>query len=154
MLEIVRAIGPDSPAIRDLADRAADEGFTFLNRTLDEWDAGTNRFDQVGESFYIARRAAVPVGACGINVDPYVDDPNLGRLRHLYVHPDHRRTGIASRLVHLCLATPTPFTRVRLRTTNSEAARFYQSIGFQPTTEPGATHTMALTPPALMPVQD
>ncbi len=146
MLKIVRALGPDTPAIRDLADRAAEEGFAFLHRTLDEWDSGANRFDKIGESFHIASGVNGPVGVCGINVDPYADDPTLGRLRHLYVLPEHRRTGVASRLVHVCLATPTPFTRVRLTTTNGQADLFYRTIGFQPTSEPGATHTMAITP--------
>ena len=31
------------------------------------------------------------VGVCGLNVDPYLDDPSVGRVRHLYVLVAARR---------------------------------------------------------------
>ena len=81
---------------------------------------------------------------CGLNQDPYVvDDPAVGRLRHLYVHPDNRRTGIAARLVAECLASAaTRFERVRLRTSNPTAATLYRSLGFINVDSPTATHEL------------
>ena len=76
----------------------------------------------------------------GLNSDPYEQDPHIGRLRHVYVGHDYRRRGIARSLVHHILARNTQFGTIRLRTPNSDASRFYESIGFAPIDSPTATH--------------
>jgi N-acetylglutamate synthase-like GNAT family acetyltransferase len=80
---------------------------------------------------------------CGLNVDPYVDDSTVGRLRHLYVHPDHRRRGVAAALVDRCLVDAgETFARVRLRTSSPVADAFYRSIGFEAIDDEDATHAV------------
>src|SRR5262249_35887858 len=75
------------------------QGLSFVRRLADEWISGTNRFDRPGEALFSAREGAAIVAVAGLNVDPYVADPRIGRVRHLYVLASHRRRGLAARLV-------------------------------------------------------
>jgi GNAT superfamily N-acetyltransferase len=78
-----------------------------------------------------ARVGARLVGVCGLNRDPYIQSPTLGRVRHLYVAPAFRRRGIGRLLVTKILECARPsFSRVRLRTSSAEADQFYRSLGF------------------------
>ena len=139
--------GPACPPLELLEERAESEGHEFVKRTTTEWTSGVNRFDRPGECFLLASSNDEIIGMCGLNRDPYLDNPVVGRLRHLYVHPDHRRTGVAAALVGACLdRADGNFDRVRLRTANPAADRFYRSIGFESTSEQAATHSYAVRP--------
>ena len=112
---------------------------------MTEWAEGDNRFDRPGEAFLLAREDSIVVGMCGLNVDPFLTDPEVGRLRHLYVLGEHRRRGIGSQLVDGCLTiAQASFRRVRLRTMDPGASAFYESLGFDRTDEPDATHALVL----------
>ena len=78
-----------------LATEAEATGFRGLSRLFSEWQAGGNRFDQPGEALFIATDNGGVVGVCGLNREPYLDDPTVGRIRHLYVAVAHRRKGSA-----------------------------------------------------------
>ncbi len=133
----------ESPELRlgALLESAAAEHHTFVKRTSDEWQSGANRFDRDGEAFFLATVDGEPVGMCGLNVDPFTPDPAVGRIRHLYVAPGHRRQGVGSRLVASCLELAIGrFHRVRLRTFDPDAGAFYERMGFSRTTEADATH--------------
>jgi predicted GNAT family acetyltransferase len=70
------------------------------------------------------------VGVCGLNCDPYLSDPTVGRVRHLYVAVDHRRKGTGTQLVRTVMsAAMGRFGRLRLRTDNPDADAFYRSLG-------------------------
>ncbi|MGB3736505.1 MAG: GNAT family N-acetyltransferase [Ilumatobacter sp.] len=128
------------PDIGDLEQIAAAEDHSFVTRTRQEWEAGINRFDQAGETFFFVVEAGRTVGICGLNIDPYIEDPSVGRLRHLYIHPSCRRAGIAAVLVETCLsAAPGTFDRVRLRTSNPAADALYRCSGALPA-QPEAVH--------------
>lgn len=128
------------PDLRELEASAAAEGHLFVARTRHDWESSVNRFDRTGEVFVLAIEENRVIGMCGVNKDPYVDDPAVGRLRHLYVDPDQRRSGIASNLVVECLITArSSFERIRLRTSNPTAAALYLSLGFA-TINATATH--------------
>lgn len=122
-----------------------EEGFGFLDRLIDDWRTGANRFDRPGERFVMAMEDGEVVGFSGLNVDPYVDAEAIGRLRHLYVLPSHRRKGVGSCLVHaLLLDAAEHFRIIRLRTANPDAARFYEALGFGKLAQPDASHRMIL----------
>jgi len=70
------------------------EGHNLVKRLVDEWNDGTNRFDRPGEIALQARLGTKLVGVGGLNRDPYMDDPGVGRIRHLYVSPHARRQGV------------------------------------------------------------
>jgi GNAT superfamily N-acetyltransferase len=136
----------DLAALTTLIAEGERSGSRFVGRLATEWDSGENRFDKPGEALFVARVDGQPVGVCGLNVDPYADERRVGRVRHLYVMEAYRRRGIGRRLLADVLAAARgPFDRLRLRTTNAEAARFYEAIGFAPCPgEADSTHALDL----------
>jgi GNAT superfamily N-acetyltransferase len=144
ILERVTDLPPD---IDEIVRLSLDEEFRAIRRLREDWVSGANRFDRPGEAFFEARVGSRLVGVCGLNEDPYATLPEIGRVRHLYVHPEFRRSGIGRRLVsmvveHAC----SRFSRVRLRTQGADADRFYLALGFRRVVgEHDATHDL-LTP--------
>lgn len=121
----------DMTGIEELASDAESDGHRFVTRLLDEWRDGTNRFAADGECFYAARLEGKVVAVGGRNIDPYVSDPNIGRVRHLYVARSQRRRGLASLVLQRIVDDGRRhFGVLRLRTRNPEAAAFYRARGF------------------------
>ena len=114
-------------------------GFGMVKRLRLAWENGTHRFDGEGEILLGAFADDRLIGVGGLSLDPYLDDPRVGRLRHIYVLKDRRRSGVGRRLVERLVAhARLAFRRVRLSTVH--AGVFYESLGFAPTSEDGATH--------------
>ncbi len=108
----------------------------IVRRLVDEWGNGANRFDRPGEALFGARGAGRLLGVCGLNVDPYAGDDRVGRVRHLYVLSESRRQGVGQRLVQRVIqAARGRFDDLRLHTSNPEAARLYEALGFRPSNE-------------------
>jgi GNAT superfamily N-acetyltransferase len=92
------------------------------------------------------------VSLCGRNVDPYLSDPKIGRVRHLYVARDvyvardARRCGVGRLLVGAIIhGARGHFRLLTLRADDPQGAAFYQALGFRAWTEgPTATHWIAL----------
>lgn len=123
-------------------------GSRFVRRLVEEWTNGTNRFDRPGEALFGAWVEGRLIGVCGLNIDPYAGDDRIGRVRHLYVLSAFRRTGVGRQLVaHVVKAAQGRFDDLRLRTTNSVAARLYQALGFLSCVGQGEyTHVATLAP--------
>lgn len=114
-----------------LAHEAWEEGFYFLNRLIADWGDGSNQFDRLGECLYCVRVDGELVAIGGLNIDPYEDGIEVGRIRRFYVKPAHRRTGVGRHLLAALLGEAGGhFSKVRLRTNNPDAAAFYESAGF------------------------
>lgn len=145
-IHIVRVSPTDSLDLALLAEAARSEGYRFVDRAHIDWLSGVDRFDSPGEGLFLARGRTANVGMCGLNIDPYLDDPGTGRLRHLYVTSENRRMGVGRRLVGACLdLAQERFDRVRLRSFEAPASHFYEAIGFRFIDEPDATHSIDLT---------
>ena len=87
--------------LRDLPDgfdalrhQSEASGYRFLRRAADEWESGANRFDRDGEALLAAEMGGRLVGVCGLSIDPYLDDPRIGRVRNVYVLAEYRGRGI------------------------------------------------------------
>ncbi|MGH3649246.1 MAG: GNAT family N-acetyltransferase, partial [Acidimicrobiia bacterium] len=106
----------------------------------------SNRFDLPGEVFLEVRRGGRLVALGGLNRDPYLDDPSVGRIRHVYVHPDARDTGVGHALVTALVEHARDgFARVRLRAGPPCAGYFYVALGFVTTPgEENSTHELKL----------
>lgn len=125
-----------------LLDAARAEGHSLVQRLVDEWEDGSNRFDHAGEVALEARLGSGLVAIGGLNVDPYIDDPSVGRIRHVYVVPKARDAGVGRSLVRALVDhARTVFSRVRLRTVTPDGTAFYIALGFEVlTSEDDATH--------------
>jgi GNAT superfamily N-acetyltransferase len=122
-------------------------GLGLLRRLADEWANGVNRFDRPGEALFGAWIGRELVAVGGLNVDPYAANPKVARVRHLYVLSAWRRHGIGGRLVtEVVDAARGRFERLHLRTTNPEAARLYERLGFERRNDvPHCSHVLQLT---------
>jgi GNAT superfamily N-acetyltransferase len=130
-----------------LLEASWQEELFLLTRLREEWKAGVNRFDDPGEVLYGAFLGDRLAGVGGLNVDPYVCDVRIGRVRRLYVAPDLRRRGIGRRLVEAIIhAARGLFDELRLRTDSTPAARFYEALGFTPHIADACTHRLILAP--------
>lgn len=137
----LQQISPDAASITALRNEAARQGLGFLDRLVEDWAAGTNRFQAPGEKLLGAFAGEQLVGIAGLNREPYEPAPGRARLRHMYVSRAFRRRGVATALVtHLLEDARTSFEEMRLRTDSAEAAVFYEQLGFSPMPLEGATH--------------
>jgi ribosomal protein S18 acetylase RimI-like enzyme len=121
-------------------------GYDFVQRVVDEWEAGVNCFSGPGEVLFVAKSAGQIVGLCGLNIDPYLGDASVGRVRNVYVLAVCRRRGIGQRLVeHAIAAGRGHFVRLRLRADEAGPARLYESLGFRACAEsPDCTHVLEI----------
>jgi len=141
----VREIELPTPGIERLRSEALGEGYNFVETLIEECATGTNRYDRPGETLLGCFDGDALVAVGGLNIDPFANDPDVGRVRRVYVRPAWRNRGIGCALVAALVELARGrFRRVRLRAENADAARLYERMGFEPTTEPDATHAMNL----------
>lgn len=119
------------------------DGFRFLERLVKEYENGTNTFTKLGESlygFYTEQGVLIAVG--GLNVDPFSNDQNVGRLRRFYVAKEYRRSGVGTLLLNEIISdAKNYFDIIVLHTDTEQAAKFYSAFGFKGNcTFPGSTH--------------
>lgn len=118
-------------------------GFRFLARLKAESELASPPF-LAPDAVLLAAFGAEGrlVGICGVYRDPFLCDPRIGRLRHLYVAAADRRSGVGRLLVDRAIEHARGrFEQLRLRANTDLAARFYLSLGFVSTTDSdSATH--------------
>lgn len=145
MVAQVRAVSELPPDIVRLLDPAKNEGHNLVARLVEEWSDGSNRFDRPGEVLAEVRCGGELCAVGGLNVDPYLDDATVGRIRHVFVHPSWRRTGVGRTLIEFLVARAKDnFKRVRLRSARVPGPDFYDALGFIATNESDATHELVL----------
>jgi GNAT superfamily N-acetyltransferase len=119
--------------MENLVEPAHQEGYRFMRRLIDEFESGSNTFTHPGEALFEVRIVGKLVGIAGLNIDPYAADGAVGRVRRMYVHPDHRCHGIGTALIEAIEKhARDTFDLLQLRTDSDAASRFYASVGFIP----------------------
>lgn len=142
---LIRPVTLPLPGFEALAAGAAAEGFEFLDRLLVEWESGSNRFDRPGEALLGVFDDETLIGIGGLNRDPFLDDPAVGRIRRIYIRAAWRNCGIGANLVSALLGRANgSFDQVRLRAVSKDAGRLYERLGFQPIEDAHATHVLVL----------
>jgi len=141
-----------------LIEESEREGFRFLTKLSANWQAGKNRFDQKGECLFGAfsdlssnlssdSEKDSLLGIGGLNQDPYLADPAVGRVRHVYVTSRARRLGLGRKIVEAIIEASYPhFRLLTLKTDNPKAIALYGSMGFvvRQTDEDGFSHMETL----------
>lgn len=132
--------------IQPMRQESRTQDHRFIDRLVAEYADGTNRFALPGEALYgvYCRERMIAVG--GLNRDPFLVDSDVGRVRHVYVLSDFRRQGVGTLLLQQIVDEARQYFRLlTLRTFSEDAAGFYVSLRFQPTSEiPQATHVLVL----------
>ena len=140
---VIRSIQLPIQGFDTLMGEARADHIAFLDRMDAEWQAGKTRFSHEGEVLFGAFVEDQLVGVCGLNIDPYLNNPRVGRLRHLYVGRTWRSKGVGGALVEAILGhAKSHFAIVRLRTDEELRGAFYASFGFRPINDPNATHQL------------
>lgn len=109
----------------------------------EEWVNGKNRFDNDREVLLsVTSEAGDLIGVGGLNIDPYVEDPSIGRVRHVYIAKNHRGQGAGKVLVQRVIEhAKGRFKVLRLRTHNPKAVALYLSLGFIQVSNDDSTHS-------------
>ena len=108
------------------------EGFNFLKRLKDEWQADINRFSLKGEALYIVCYESELIAIGGINQDPYLQQEKHGRLRRFYVKKSWRRKKVGKALLYFIVENHAHFFEtIGLYTQHEKAAAFYLNVGFE-----------------------
>lgn len=129
--------------IADLESEARQEGYRHVARLIDEWSSGDNRFEHHGERLLGAYADDALVGIGGMTVDPAMS--GALRMRRFYVRPAMRGRGIG-RMLALALLDHawSCCSIVTVHAGNDGAARFWESLGFQPDGRDGHSHVLEL----------
>ncbi len=116
-----------------LVKESKEEGFRFLERLVNDYENGTNKFNNHGESLYgLFNKEGVLIAIGGLNIDPFSNDEKVGRLRRFYVSNDYRRNGIGRLLLSQIIYDAKNFFKVLVLYTDTEQGdKFYNSLGFQ-----------------------
>lgn len=147
----IRILDPfPAAAVEALVRESTREGFRFARRLVEERASGRVGFDAPGEVLLGVFAGAELVAVGGVTRDPYGGEAGVGRVRHVYVRPVHRRRGVGQALVaELEARARGHFTALVLRTDTEAAAQFYTALGYRPLAPGGtATHRRDLDPPS------
>jgi GNAT superfamily N-acetyltransferase len=128
--------------LQPLLAESQEQGFEFVDRLAAEYVAGINQFQRPGEVLFGVYWGQQLIAIGGLNRDPYSQEEDVGRVRHVYVLSAWRNQGIGKQLVERIIGEARPHFRIlTLRTFSQQAAYFYEALGFR--TAPGidnATH--------------
>ncbi|MBY5622381.1 GNAT family N-acetyltransferase [Rhizobium leguminosarum] len=129
--------------IADLESAARREGHHHVARLIDDWSAGDIKFERDGESLLGAYVDDALVGIGGMTVDPAMS----GALRmRRFLHSSRMRGRGIGRMLALALLDHARCycIVVTVHAGNDGAAKFWESLGFQPHGRDGHTHLLAL----------
>jgi GNAT superfamily N-acetyltransferase len=145
--------------IQPVTDRTRDAAFGLLCRFFDEEDFDTQP-PQIAENFdrmladpscwcALATDGEVAQGVITVSTVLYVEWGRVGEIGDLYVLPEHRRHGLARRLIERakiwcgaqgCSAVSVTITRAGER--RHQLSQFYARLGFEQTDRTNASTTL------------
>lgn len=75
---LIAATTPDDPGFVALRTESLEQHFNMLRRLAENWQSGKNRFNAPGEKLLGAFVNGQLVGVCGLNIDPFSQQPRAG----------------------------------------------------------------------------
>lgn len=127
-------------AFAPLRVRASAEGFSFLDRLALRWRAGA--YDGDARVGVLGAWIGGELAAIGAQTpDEYDPHPQHRRLRHFYVAPQWRRSGVGRALAGALTAEAFAIApRLHLRATHARSVAFWDALGFARVLHPNRTH--------------
>lgn len=118
--------------IEELVQESEQEGYRFVARLVNEFEAGTNTFNKPGEVlFCVTNEEGSVVAIGGINQSPFSEEADVGRLRRFYVLEEVRREGVGTLLLRSIIDHAKHyFKEITVRTDSAKADAFYRACGF------------------------
>jgi N-acetylglutamate synthase-like GNAT family acetyltransferase len=132
--------------LNTIVQESKEEGFRFVERLLNDYREGTNRFNKQGEAFYgIYDEENELVAIGGLNVDR--SSAETGRVRRFYVKKECRNEGVGTVLLkQIILDAKRSFSVLVLHTDTEKADHFYTAFGFtRGNRYPNATHYLDIS---------
>jgi GNAT superfamily N-acetyltransferase len=143
---LVRLDALDPRELATLRELSLAEGFSHVDHIAAEYEKGNHEFEAPGAFGYGWYLGAELVAIGGLTLDPYIEE-RAGRVRRVYVHPEHRRRGLARKMMERILEEARQsYSFFTLRSATPEASALYVSLGFVPSTLPNVTHEMRVEP--------
>jgi GNAT superfamily N-acetyltransferase len=142
-LQLIELTDANFFLVRGLLYESKREGHELVQKTIDDWNNNANKFDGNGEKLWGLLSDTELVGIGGLNRDPYTTEPNIGRVRHLYIRESYRRKGLATLMMKAIVdRAQQHFAMLRLFTGSPVAAEFYETLGFQKIQGYKVTHAL------------
>lgn len=117
--------------LQPLLDSSVEEGYDFIQRLWDEYQSGKTTFSEPGAVLLGIFEENQFMAIGGLHPDTYLNSPDIGRIRHIYVLPAYRRHGIGKQLVQALITQGSDrFKIITLRTLTEHGQAFYKSLGF------------------------
>lgn len=135
----IRPINFKQDDLSNLLQISEADGYVQVRRLINDWESGKNRFDKLGECFYVTTDDQDQVVAvCGLSDN----GEKHGRLRRLYVHPDYRKRGIGKKLSQACIDHGLQtFENIVVNAGGEMAVRFYENWGWHQIEGERVTHS-------------
>jgi GNAT superfamily N-acetyltransferase len=131
MMQINKVTSLKTDELKNIIDDSLSDGYKFVKRLVDEFENGSNKFDKNGESLYVAIDGDDIIGVGGLNIDPYREESDVGRVRHLYVLRKNRGHGVGKKLLRIIIEEAQKHFRIlTLSTDNPIADKLYRDAGF------------------------
>jgi GNAT superfamily N-acetyltransferase len=128
-IQIIASLTHDD--LLPLLTASLSEGYDFVQKLWDEYQSGANRYDKDGAVLLGGYLEDGLWAIGGLHRDPYLNQPDIGRIRHVYVLPSARRMGIGRQLVTALIEHSRAHFRIlTLRTPTAHGDAFYRSLGF------------------------
>ena len=145
-VRFVRVVGELPPGFDTLCGEARAEGHGHIDRLVEEWVIGVNRFERDGEVLLAAYSSDVLAGIGGLTHDPSVSDSL--RLRRFYVRQAFRRQSVGRAIATALIAGARGTTRkpLTVRAGDELAAAFWEALGFTKVSASAHTHILVLRP--------
>lgn len=122
-----------SAQIQELAQHARQEGFTLVDKLIEEYTTGTNCFNQSGECLFFVYDDQKLIACGGLNqqMSDQAVESRIGRVRRFYVLPEYRKQGVGKQLLaKLEHHARVNFSALCLQTDTGLAASFYQKQNY------------------------
>lgn len=131
-IQIVRLAESLPDDFEALRHEASAESYRFVEGLREEWLAGHYAGSDDRFAAFAAFQQGELAGIGALTPDPYDPEPDLLRVRHVYVRPLHRGSGVgralAAALIQQGLALA---PRLSLRAGDLHAAAFWEANGFK-----------------------